>query len=103
MSQSDRRTYTVVLVYDEEDKVYNVDVPALPGCNTWGKTKRSAMKNATEAVELYVESLQDCGDPIPREILDFRQVGVSLKANHTTLGRRKAKGKRRSRSTGPTR
>lgn len=57
--------FTIVLTYEED--VYNVSVPALPGCFTWGKTKRTALKNAKEAIQLYLESLAAAGEPVPVE------------------------------------
>ena len=49
----------------EEDGSFTVDVPSLPGCVTWGKTKADALKNAERAVALYVEDLMACGEKIP--------------------------------------
>jgi antitoxin HicB len=59
--------YTVVVTYDPKEKVYNVTVPALPGCLTWGRTKRQALSRAKEAIEGYIETLKSFGDPIPKE------------------------------------
>ena len=33
-------------------------VPILPGCISWGETVDDAIKNAHEAIELYLESVQ---------------------------------------------
>ncbi|MBI2933080.1 MAG: type II toxin-antitoxin system HicB family antitoxin [Planctomycetes bacterium] len=59
--------YTAVLTKDE-DGGFDVAVPALPGCRTWGRTKREAIAHAAEAVEAYIESLLKDGDPIPKEV-----------------------------------
>jgi len=48
------RKFDVVLEKDE-DGWYIADVPALPGCHTQGKTKKEALKNVKEAIELYLE------------------------------------------------
>ena len=54
------RTFTVVLTVDEEDpKILNVTVPALPGCFTWGIGKRAALKHAKEAIALFLEAMDD--------------------------------------------
>jgi len=42
-----------------------VIVPSFPGCVTCGDTRKEAM--AKEAIELYLESCQAHGDPIPQE------------------------------------
>lgn len=59
-----RRTYRVLLTKEPEGG-YTVTVPALPGCVTYGETIDQAMSMAQEAVELYVETLQAEGDPVP--------------------------------------
>ena len=59
--------YTVVLTKDE-DGGFDAAVPALPGCRSWGRTRKDALRHAQEAIEAYIESLQKDGDPIPLEI-----------------------------------
>lgn len=59
--------FTVVLTRDE-DGGFDASVSALPGCHTWGRTRKEAMKNAAEAIESYVGSLTRDGDPIPEEV-----------------------------------
>lgn len=59
--------YTVVLTKDE-DGGFDIAVPALPGCHTWGRTKREAIAHATEAIEAYIEALIKDGNPIPKEV-----------------------------------
>jgi predicted RNase H-like HicB family nuclease len=49
-------TYTVVFDYDPEEHVYNVSVPSLPGCYTWGKTKALAMKHAKEMIRTFLDA-----------------------------------------------
>ena len=38
---------------------FTVYVPALPGCVSEGETEEEAMKNIREAVELYLEPVDD--------------------------------------------
>jgi antitoxin HicB len=60
--------FTVVLEPDrEEPERYNVRVPALPGCLTYGESLEDALANAREAITGYVESLLADGEPIPSE------------------------------------
>lgn len=59
-------TYTVVLDYDPHERVYNVSVPALTGCFTWGRTRKSALRNAKLCIEGFIETLRDCGAPVPK-------------------------------------
>ncbi len=63
-----RYHFTVVLEPDrEEPHRYNVRVPALPGCLTYGESIEDALANAREAITLYVESLIADGEPVPIE------------------------------------
>ena len=38
---------------------YTVTVPSLPGCISEGETKEEAIQNIKEAIELYLESVED--------------------------------------------
>lgn len=57
------RRYTVVLTPEEDGRAYNVTVPALPGCFTWGATVDEALAMAREAVMLYLEGEDDVPAP----------------------------------------
>ena len=59
-----------VLVEQDEDGVFVAEVPALPGCITQGSTRKEALANVQEAMELYIESLEAHGDPIPPAIME---------------------------------
>lgn len=48
-----------------EDGGYLASFPDLPGCQTWGDTYEAAIRNAEEALSLYLETLTANGDPIP--------------------------------------
>jgi antitoxin HicB len=61
------RRYTVLLIPDPDDGGYTVTVPALPGCITEGDTHQEALRNAQDAIRLYLEDLQDSGEPLPEE------------------------------------
>ena len=61
-----RLTYTAVLLPDSEGG-YVVEVPALPGCVSYGRTLSQALLMVEEAIGGYLSVLQEDGDPIPRE------------------------------------
>lgn len=42
-----------------EEGGYTVYVPGLPGCISEGKTKEEALDNIREAIELYLETVED--------------------------------------------
>ena len=49
--------YKVIIMYDKEYKGYVVDVPALTGCMSQGKTIDEAIENVKDAIKgwLFVE------------------------------------------------
>ena len=57
-----------VLLYPGEDGYFVVEVPSLPGCISQGKTREEAVTNIEEAITLYIEVLQDRGEPVPDDI-----------------------------------
>jgi antitoxin HicB len=61
------REYQVVLT-PEEKGGYSVSVPELPGCTSQGETRELALQMIREAIELYLESLEAHGDPMPGPI-----------------------------------
>ncbi len=48
-----------VVMEPSDEGGYTVIVPALPGCISEGDTKEEAIKNIREAIELYLESVDD--------------------------------------------
>ena len=60
------RKYRVILEHNESGG-YTVTVPLLPGCISEGDTRKEALSNIREAIELYIESLKEDGEPIPTE------------------------------------
>lgn len=69
-----QRTYRILLTPEEEGG-FSVSVPALPGCFTEGETIEEAIEMAKEAISLYVESLEEDGEPVPD---DSRSLEYSL-------------------------
>jgi predicted RNase H-like HicB family nuclease len=49
----------------DEDGMIVASCPSLPGCISQGSTREEARSNIREAVELYLESLRENGDPVP--------------------------------------
>jgi predicted RNase H-like HicB family nuclease len=57
-----------VLIERDEDGAYVVEVPALPGCLSQGRTRSEAVSNIKEAMAVYLESLLAHGEPVPPSI-----------------------------------
>lgn len=58
-----------VLLYRDEDGNWIADVPSLPGCHSDGKTRDEAIENVKEAIEVYIEALEQDGLPFPNNTL----------------------------------
>jgi len=56
-----------ILLRKEPEGGYTVTVPTLPGCVAYGETVDEAIAMAREAIELYIEHLQEKGEEIPTE------------------------------------
>jgi len=59
-----------VLIEQDEDGMFVAEVPSLPGCISQGETRATALKNIQEAIEVYLESLNAHGEPVPPSILE---------------------------------
>lgn len=59
-----------ILIEQDEDGVFVVEVPSLPGCVTQGRTRQEAVENAKEAIAAYLESLAAHDEPIPPSIAE---------------------------------
>lgn len=48
-----------VVIEKSGDGGYSVYVPSLPGCISEGETRQEALDNIREAIELYLEPVED--------------------------------------------
>ncbi len=60
------RSYTVLLE-PEKKGGYRAHCPALPGCRSFGDTKREAIRNIKLSISYRLETLIAGGKPIPRD------------------------------------
>ncbi len=65
MAEPQAESKRKVLLYPGEDGYFVVEVPSLPGCISQGKTREEALTNIEEAINLYIEVLQNRGEPVP--------------------------------------
>lgn len=54
-----------ILLRKEPEGGFTATVPALPGCITYGEDIDEAIAMSKEAIELYIEDLQERGEVIP--------------------------------------
>ena len=59
--------YSLTIEPHPEDGGFLAYFPSLPGCQTWGQSYQEAVKNAEEALQLYVETATKHGDTLPDE------------------------------------
>ena len=57
--------YAIIIYWSDEDQVFIAEVPELPGCITHGETQSAALANANEAIQLWVDTAKEFGNPIP--------------------------------------
>lgn len=57
--------YEIVISWSREDEVYVAEVPGLPGCSAHGETQQVALINANQAINLWLDTAREFGDPIP--------------------------------------
>jgi antitoxin HicB len=66
-----------IVLEEEKDGGYSASVPALPGCFSQGDTLDEAIKNAKEAIDLYLENEKKIKSKLPKsEILVPYQIGA---------------------------
>ncbi|GBE16848.1 hypothetical protein BMS3Abin15_00672 [bacterium BMS3Abin15] len=58
--------YEIILFWSDEENVFIADVPELPGCMAHGDTPEEALKQVKEAIQLWIDTAKEFGDPIPR-------------------------------------
>jgi predicted RNase H-like HicB family nuclease len=57
--------YRIQIYWSAEDQVFIAKVPELPGCMTHGDTRAEARANANEAIQSWINTANEFGDPIP--------------------------------------
>lgn len=75
-----RHRYTVLLDADPHGAGFSVTVPALRGCITEGASFEEAVDNARGAISGFIETLEQLGEFIPREVPGLIAVAVEVEA-----------------------
>jgi len=58
--------YETIRFWSDDDEAFIPEVPELPGCTAHGTTQREALESVNMAVELWLETAREHGDPIPQ-------------------------------------
>ena len=57
--------YEIITYRSDEDGVYVAEAPVLPGCTAHGDTQEVALEHIGQAMDLWLETALEFGDPIP--------------------------------------
>lgn len=57
--------YEIIIYWSEPDHIFVAEVPELPGCMAHGESTEDALKNVNEAIQLWLDTAEEFGDPIP--------------------------------------
>jgi predicted RNase H-like HicB family nuclease len=57
--------YETIIYWSNEDECFVAEVPELSGCMAHGNTDEEAISNVKQAIDLWIETAKEFGDPIP--------------------------------------
>ena len=57
--------YEIIMYWSNEDDAFVAEVPELPGCAAHGDSQEMALAEVKQAVDLWVDTVREFGDPIP--------------------------------------
>ena len=57
--------YELIIFWSDEDQLYLVEVPELPGCMADGETYEEALTNVQIVIEEWIETAINTGREIP--------------------------------------
>ena len=65
-----------VIIYRGEDGFWIAECPSLPGCISQGRTKKNALSNIKEAIEVYILALREDNLKVPADHFDALLMAV---------------------------
>jgi len=65
------------VIFERAGRNYSAYVPDLPGCITTGKTLEETERSIKEAIDLYLDTLREDGQPIPVPTAKAKPVSVA--------------------------
>ena len=57
--------YEITLYWSNADQAVIALVPELPGCMAHGDDYEAALENVQEAMQLWIDTAQEMGQPVP--------------------------------------
>lgn len=64
------------IIFRGEDGFWVAECPSLPGCISQGETREEAVQNIREAIQLYIETLEEDGLDVPDELFETFVIAV---------------------------
>ena len=58
--------YEIILYWSNEDQTFIAEAPELPGCVAHGDDQESALRNAKDAIQFWIERAQALGRDVPQ-------------------------------------
>ena len=78
MKSDSAQIYNYTVIFEKEiEGGYHAFCPVLKGCHSQGDNFEEAVENITEAISLYLDSLKEDQQPIPKEDLIFKSVQIA--------------------------
>jgi predicted RNase H-like HicB family nuclease len=68
------------IVYRDEDGAWIAEVPSLPGCVTQGGSREEAIANIHDAIELYLDGLDEAHKALYQEYIEPELVQIEMVA-----------------------
>ncbi len=69
---SESHHYSMVIEWSDEDQVFIVTVPELPGCQTHGATYEEAIRQGQDAIATWLDGVRALGRPVPEPRVSAR-------------------------------
>lgn len=57
--------YEIIIYWSREDQAFIAEVPELPGCIAHGPTAEAALASVQQAMDLWLDTAREFGEPIP--------------------------------------
>jgi predicted RNase H-like HicB family nuclease len=57
--------YEIIIYWSDDDQAFVAEIPELPGCMAHGNSYEEALSNAKEAIQLWIDTAKEFGDPVP--------------------------------------
>jgi predicted RNase H-like HicB family nuclease len=66
-----------LVIFEWTGNNYSAYVPDLPGCISTGKTIEETEINIKEAIELYIDTLKEDGQPVPEPTVRGKEISIA--------------------------